>query len=322
MPAILTHDLFARGVIDDVRSVLPLSTGGERDAFRLGSQGPDPLFFLVIDPLMRRYSPLGDAMHEARPARLLVSMSEGARRLQGREQEFARAYVAGFACHYLLDSTVHPFVFAWQHDLCGAGVEGLDDSAGGRVHAEIERDLDEAVLFARRGETIRDYRPFERSLPGSAEVLRTIDKVYFYAALWTYGETVDTATFSAAVRCYRAVMGLIYSPGGKRRHALGSLERLATRTHYPLGVALSHRCRPEATSDFDNRSHARWTDPFTGATSTASFWDLLDDAAARVVPAVEQVVSPRFDAAAASRLTGDLNFSGELAPLDGPLGAW
>ena len=80
MPAILTHDLFARGVIDDVRSVLPLATGGERDAFRLGSQGPDPLFFLVIDPLMRRYSPLGDAMHEARPARLLVSMSEGARR--------------------------------------------------------------------------------------------------------------------------------------------------------------------------------------------------------------------------------------------------
>ena len=73
MPAILTHDLFARGVIDDVRSVMPLSTGDERDAFRLGSQGPDPLFFLVIDPLMRRYAPLGDVMHEARPARLLVS---------------------------------------------------------------------------------------------------------------------------------------------------------------------------------------------------------------------------------------------------------
>ena len=32
MPAILTHDLFARGVIDDVRSVLPLSTGGELES--------------------------------------------------------------------------------------------------------------------------------------------------------------------------------------------------------------------------------------------------------------------------------------------------
>ena len=66
----------------------------------------------------------------------------------------------------------------------------------------------------------------KRSLPGSAEMLRIIDKVYFYASLWTYGETVDTMTFSAAVRCYRAVMGLIYSPGGRRRHALGSLEHI------------------------------------------------------------------------------------------------
>ena len=319
MPAIITHDLFAQGVIDDVRTILPLSTADERDAFLLGSQGPDPLFFLVADPLMRRFAPMGDTMHHSRPARLLVSMGEGASRLGGFEQRVARAYVAGFVCHYLLDSAVHPFVYSWQYGLCDAGVDGLDGTAGEKVHAEIERDLDEALLFARRGETILTYRPFERSLPGSAGVLRAIDKVYFYAALWTYGTAIDTMTFSTAVRAYRGVMGLLYAPRDCRRLVVGSIERTVTHSPFSLYCALSHRNRAEATSDFDNRAHARWTDPFTGETSVASFLDLLDETAARVVPAVGRALSPDFDETAAALLTCDLNFLGEPVPLDGHL---
>lgn len=319
MPAIITHDLFAQGVIDDIRTVLPLSTSDERDAFLLGSQGPDPFFFLVADPFMRRFAPMGNTMHRSRPDRLLVSMSEGSARLDGFEQRIARAYVAGFVCHYLLDSAVHPFVYSWQYGLCDVGIDGIDATAGEKVHAEIERDLDEALLFARRGETILTYRPFERSLPGSAEALRVMDKVYFYAALQTYGTAIDTMAFSMAVRAYRGVMGLIYAPRDRRRLIVGSIERTITHDPYSLYCALSHRDRAEATSDFDNRIHARWTDPFTGETSVASFRDLLDETAARVVPAVGQVLSSGFDEAAAALLTRGLNFLGAPVPLDGRL---
>ena len=317
MPAIITHDLFAQGVIDDVRTILPLSTADERDAFLLGSQGPDPLFFLVADPFMRRLASMGDTMHRSQPDRLLVSMSEGSARLGGFEQRVARAYVAGFVCHYLLDAAVHPFVYSWQYGLCDAGIDGLDATAGEKVHAEIERDLDEALLFARRGETVLTYRPFERSLPGSAKVLRAMDKVYFYAALRTYGTAIDTMTFSMAVRAYRGVMGLLYAPRDRRRLVIGSVERAITHSPYSLCRALSHHDRAEATSDFDNRAHARWTDPFTGETSVASFRDLLDETAARVVPAVGRVLSPGFDEAAAALVTRGLNFLGEPASPDG-----
>ena len=66
MPAILTHDLFGRESLDEVRDLLGFRTDDETDAFLLGNQGPDPLFYLVIDPLMRKWSPLGSAMHAAR----------------------------------------------------------------------------------------------------------------------------------------------------------------------------------------------------------------------------------------------------------------
>ena len=65
MPAILTHDFFGRSVLEDVSSLLKVRSTAERDAFLLGNQGPDPLFYLVVDPLMHKWGPLGNALHDA-----------------------------------------------------------------------------------------------------------------------------------------------------------------------------------------------------------------------------------------------------------------
>ena len=47
-------------------------------------------------------------------------------------------YLLGFLCHYLLDSTVHPLVYANQYALCDAGIDGLSREDGSEVHAVIE----------------------------------------------------------------------------------------------------------------------------------------------------------------------------------------
>ena len=74
MPAILTHDLFGRGVLEDVTSLLGMRSLDERDAFLLGNQGPDPLFYIVVDPLMHKWAPLGGALHDASGATVLLAM--------------------------------------------------------------------------------------------------------------------------------------------------------------------------------------------------------------------------------------------------------
>ena len=321
MPAILTHDLFGRGVLPDVADLLGLGSIAEREAFLLGNQGPDPLFYLVIDPLMHKWSPLGGALHDCSPADLLVAMREAALRLEGRERQIARAYVAGFACHWLLDSTMHPFVYFWQNGLTSAGVPGLDEAAGSRVHAEIERDFDEMVLFAVTGRTVERWRPHERALQASRDVLAAVDKVYFYVALWVFGRAIDPRTFSTAVREFRLVQRVFDSPSGRKRDALGAIERVVTRSRFSLVRSMSHRARPEDTSDFDNRDHLGWENPFTHERSTKSFWDLFEDARSRVLPTVDELFSAHFDVAAARELTHDLNFEGRTAdPGEAP--AW
>lgn len=314
MPAILTHDLFGRGVLEDAASLLKMRSVDERDAFLLGNQGPDPLFYLAVDPLMHKWRPLGNALHEAAPAEVLLAMREAALRLEGRERSVARAYVAGFACHWLLDSTVHPFVYFWQNGITSAGVSGLDEAAAPRVHAEIERDLDEMVLFSTTGRTVERWRPHERTLAASRPVLAAIDKLYFYAALWVFERAIDPRTFSTAVREFRLVQRVFDSPSGDKRRLLGTVERLATRQRFSLVCSMSHRVRPEDTSDFDNRERRPWENPFTHEVSTASFWDLFDAARARVLPVLDELLSAELDLDGTRGLTADLNFEGAPTP--------
>ena len=312
MPAVLTHDFFGRDALGAASQVLYFSNFDENDAFQLGNQGPDPLFYLVADPLSDPESrDFGDTMHHDRPARLIASLHDALSMLTDEERPVGEAYAAGFLCHYLLDSTMHPLVFAWEHGLCDAGVPGLDRSDHGRVHAEIERDFDEMVLYTKTGETADTYAPWRHVLQGSDDVLATIDKLYFYMGLWTYSKTLPLDVYTRAVKSFRRIQHLFWSPGGGKARVLGTIERAVTHYRYSLYCAMAHRIRAEKTSDFDNREYRPWDDPFTGERRTEGFWDLYQQALDRVPAAEEFFFDQGFDLRRASELTEDLNFSGE-----------
>ncbi|MGI6230756.1 MAG: hypothetical protein ACOYJL_07620 [Tractidigestivibacter sp.] len=311
MPALLTHDFFARDASVFASDALPIGSLDERDAFALGCQGPDPLFYLEIHPLMAKWAPIGNLMHEERPASLLASLRIAADKLPRSEQSIGRAYLAGFSCHWLLDATIHPFVYWWQKALTSQGVTGLDSSYEGIVHAEVERDLDEAVLFSKVGKTIEEYRPFEQTLQASRKVLSIVDKMYFYVTLWAYGKPVDPTIFSVGTRCYRRVMKVIYSPRDHHRELMGRIERMSTGKPYSRICALSHRARRSDRSRFDNLEHATWENPFSHQQSDSSFWDLYERALARAPKAISAVMGDGFDFDASCALTDRINFEGE-----------
>ena len=117
MPAILTHDFFGKDAFEIAAGRLGFATLEEQEAFLLGNQGPDPLFFMQVDPLLHRWANMGSRMHKARTPELLLSMRDALAPLPLQDVAVARAYCAGFLCHYLLDTTAHPFVFYLQDSL-------------------------------------------------------------------------------------------------------------------------------------------------------------------------------------------------------------
>ena len=314
MPAILTHDFFGRDALDMASSQVNLISKDAHDAFMLGNQGPDPLFYLIIEPRISKQSRVGGLMHEARPAKLLASLHDALSMLTHAERPVGDAYAAGFLCHYLLDCSMHPLVFSYQDAICDAGIDGLDRSDGSIVHAEIERELDEMVLFEKRHETVATYKPYREVLRASDAALAIIDKLYFYMNLWTYSRTLELDTFGRAVKAFRVCQRGFWSPTGKLANTLAVVDKGVQHTRYSLVKAMSHRVRASDESVFANQEHAAWINPFTKETSNDSFWDLYEEALGRVFDGEAQFFATDFDEQAAQELTGNINFSG--CPVD------
>ncbi|WP_246599492.1 zinc dependent phospholipase C family protein [Gordonibacter massiliensis (ex Traore et al. 2017)] len=307
MPALITHDFFGQDVYDR----LFRDIGGTRDeaqAFLLGNQGPDPLFYAVVDPRLREHNRLGNIMHSEKPSELIKAFKDSLGILGEDELPVGRAYALGFLCHYTLDSTMHPLVFFHEYRLCDAGEPGLSRADGHEVHAVIESELDELVLFAKRGETVATFQPWREILQASDFALDVISKMYSYVALTVYGRIVPPSMFAQSVRSFRRVQRLFYSKTGAKRAAIGRVEQLVRP--FSFYQSMSHRPVELTESAYDNRAHEAWENPYTGEASTAGFWDLFDEALEKALANIAAFDRDDFDLEDARELTGELDFSG------------
>lgn len=309
MPAIITHDTF--GV--DFANAHPRAAGAtpaERDAFLLGNQGPDPLFYLEANPFFQSYYRLGNVMHNEEPAALLAAFADAVETVPVLDKPIAQAYVRGFLCHYALDSCAHPLIFTKEYEICDAGEPGLTRGSGSQVHAVIESDLDEMVLTVKYGETVRTFRPYRSILRASDHVLEVVSDLYVFVARTVYSTTIPDNLFEHAVRSFRAVQRFFYSPGDKKRTVVKGIERTFMK-RFSLYDAMAHRNVKHVYSPYDNHSHEVWNDVFSGRPRTESFWVLYRAAQAKAERACELFEEGALTLSGAHALTEGLNFSGK-----------
>ena len=106
MPDIAQHHVFGK----DVRASLP----AEVRSFLLDTPyvfalfGPDPWFVYRI---WKRRSGRGRRMHTTKTGDFLAALALRARDGSARQEMFS--YLAGFLCHYALDSAAHPYI-VWR----------------------------------------------------------------------------------------------------------------------------------------------------------------------------------------------------------------
>ena len=155
MPDIVVHTNFgakiARRLMLDVN----------HDVYNFGLLGPDPYLFyhFYMKPLSNRVNKYSSVMHREHTGDFLTALA-----IRAKDDHDVFSYLAGFLCHYALDSTTHPYIN-----------EMADDRIS--MHIAIEHRLD---LLS--GDNVR-IPPF---LP---ELLRepvggAIEKVYGFENAW------------------------------------------------------------------------------------------------------------------------------------------
>lgn len=121
MPNVWAHLLFGQQALRQLGRETMISSKESRNAFNLGCQGPDFLFYHNFLPWQtsKHMNELGSEMHSKHCGPVLLDML---RHVRGRPlTDPASAYVMGFVLHHVLDRNAHPFVFymsgfkKWNH---------------------------------------------------------------------------------------------------------------------------------------------------------------------------------------------------------------
>ncbi len=109
MPAYLTHRAAGERVFESLKkAIIPI-----KEAFFLGCQGPDILFFRNYQPWKNSKDslPLGLAMHGQKTRELFAHALSFLRGYDKQDRDELASYMAGFLTHYAVDKNAHPFVY-------------------------------------------------------------------------------------------------------------------------------------------------------------------------------------------------------------------
>ena len=264
MPAAISHNLMAQVVLEQWKG-----TSLSKDAFLLGSQGPDFLFFHRLP--MRKGTPLfryGTALHRTH---VCITLQKMCRYIEDHPEPRGPllSYCLGFLCHYSLDRTAHPFILSgveWWSNQPKAVTKPL-------LHSYLESLLDVILLRREKGIAPMDF-PLKQVIPKSSELWKQVGELYAFLLRELYQVEESSQVLAQAVHDARTCMGILHDGSSFKRPAFQMLERFLRK-----GSLVSSHIRPLMEPDdydYANVEHSVWQAPGQEEEREESFFDLFD----------------------------------------------
>ncbi len=299
MPAMITHYLLGR-------RMLPLSglpAIKRQDAFLLGNQGPDLLYFFRAYPWLpgKPGLPLGNALHEVQPSTLMELLREILSQTPTEDYAIVRSYIQGFLCHYAADRLIHPFVCYWQEQLKMLRPEyATDDNP---YHYYIESALDTLFLHHENGEYVTAFE-LTKVLPKKDKRMDEALAHFYHSLLKkALGEDVPEKTLRHLIGDMRQSMKLMTDSTELKGKLFRLYERLTKK-----GAWYSSLLRTKEVTDLDypNLDHRLWMKE-DSLVSKQDFYELCDE----VVELASKLLIGFENGDSGTALTNDIDFSGQ-----------
>ena len=146
MPTTYTHDLFGKRVFQSLPEDMKCLIRRHKNLFRIGLHGPDIFFYYLVSK--NPVSQYGVRMHNMPAADFF---ERGMRLVRERQDDALCAYLLGFGCHYILDSTSHPYVNRMDAEKIVS-------------HTVLEKEFDR-FLMEKTGKDPYSFRPSDAIVP-------------------------------------------------------------------------------------------------------------------------------------------------------------
>lgn len=276
MADFLTHILLSDDVLERIESRRVLEgIQRHRTLYRLGAQGPDPLFFYNFFPGKGKdyLSKLGRTMHRQHTGEFLKM---GFARLQNLswDQEWMElaAYLSGFICHFTLDRLIHPYVYWAENNW----IWSVDGHLVKTTHQAVEISLD--VLFWEERRMVPAYKVKTRRLIDIGKDWPASVKNFLMDAFESiYHIKTDGKSLKKVLRDFYRGHDLLYDPRGWKKALVSWLDSFTGGGVRPPKVPYPPRL--DETIDWVNKKKRTWTHPFVeGEEHKESVEDILNRA--------------------------------------------
>ena len=232
MPDVVIHAVFGREVRAELSSEIAEKIRDVPYTFALF--GPDIWF--MYQPWKRREG-RGRRMHTTRTGQFLTALARRAKNSAHPEEMFS--YLAGFLCHYALDTAAHPYV-VYMTEIRTKIPRG---------HMAFEHSLDRmemerAGVLGEKHPITEHYYP---SLRLPREIRKDIDSVFEEV----YGWRNSWKALNSSWPRYRLAYRVLENPKG-------CFTRLAGLTGHPGMKGLAYDASPFNETDVENTAHAEW----------------------------------------------------------------
>lgn len=283
MPAAADHYRFARARLaarsesgsrgaDVAREPLPLSP----DMVLIGTQGPDPFYFYGLVPWRPRpgrgrVAAFADFLHGADPLDFFPVLADRAAAMDsalggaGRDAAGrAVSFTYGLLLHYLLDRSLHPYVYYRT----GFDAKGETKGIFGVDHGFFETGMGESG----RGSESEESTSPGRLFAADADDLSAAGALFAAA----FPERILSEDYAASWRDMRTVLGVLWDPTLVKRKVLDALGLHDTR---PRSMMRPIRDPARDGIDYLNEAKTPWRHPVDGTDSDASVRELTARAA-------------------------------------------
>ena len=301
MPAAITHYIFAKEAIEDLKTPLVFLKNEEyKKVAYVGAQGPDPLFFAGMNPFVKRknskhINQIGSYLHDHKMATKFIDMIEFANRFDGNQKDVLYSYIFGAMLHYCLDRVAHPFIFYRS----GFSLNGDKSRNYEADHALYESYVD-TMLQKNKG---TNYKAKD-VIKANKQLISLVSTMY------AHNEKLESDDFYNAWRDMKSCEVLLQDSCGFKRWLFRKLKMENT-----LQYGMIHPKENDLKLDFLNLNREMYKNPQSLEKSQHSFFELYNIAlqdVKNIVKLVKKAYNKEDVEEDMISYCGDINYEGTL----------
>jgi len=282
MPGFKTHSIFGKITSKELKNCnLKNDITLHEACFQMGNQGPDFLFYYVPAHLLIKDNP-GDVLHTSKVSEMFETLLNLRKHYFGDDLSIVDAYIAGFFGHYILDSTIHPFIYFRTNHLNHIGEVTYDFGN----HSYLETDIDQACTRHFFHISPLEYRPWSK-IALTRHERKVVSQLMFQAISILFPKFYCTKhSIGRAMYFMKLEQYLMYDPSGKKKSLMRSIDGITVK-HAFISSLIPFK-RGKFFNDPCNLRKKEWHNPWNPELKyTSSVYEMIESASKQYISVLE-----------------------------------